>query len=131
MLSLTFSFFFRSFFFAGKTVVIDNVQESDTIKELKERVEKREGIPVDQQRLVFNGRQLENSKTVKECNLSVRKRKTAYRSRERKIGGGAETLPFFQEARTMPVERLDSLGNPHRNTFRERDVSQTGGDSLC
>ncbi|PHJ17993.1 ubiquitin family protein [Cystoisospora suis] len=55
---------------SGKTVVIDNVRESDTIKELKERVEQREGIPVDQQRLVFNGRQLENSKTVKEYNLS-------------------------------------------------------------
>ncbi|CBZ50138.1 ubiquitin, related [Neospora caninum Liverpool] len=54
----------------GKTVVLDNVQASDSILDIKRRVEQREGIPVDQQRLVFNGKQLENGKTVQDYNLS-------------------------------------------------------------
>ncbi|KFH03438.1 ubiquitin family protein [Toxoplasma gondii VAND] len=55
---------------SGKTVVLDNVQGSDSILDIKRRVEQREGIPVDQQRLVFNGKQLENGKTVQDYNLS-------------------------------------------------------------
>nr|CEL64732.1 TPA: Ubiquitin, related [Neospora caninum Liverpool] len=55
---------------SGKTVVLDNVQASDSILDIKRRVEQREGIPVDQQRLVFNGKQLENGKTVQDYNLS-------------------------------------------------------------
>ncbi|KEP63307.1 UNVERIFIED_CONTAM: ubiquitin family protein [Hammondia hammondi] len=55
---------------SGKTVVLDNVQGSDSILEIKRRVEQREGIPVDQQRLVFNGKQLENGKTVQDYDLS-------------------------------------------------------------
>ncbi|PFH35400.1 hypothetical protein BESB_062870 [Besnoitia besnoiti] len=55
---------------SGKTVVLDNVNASDSILDIKRRVEQREGIPVDQQRLVFNGKQLENGKTVQDYDLS-------------------------------------------------------------
>ena len=47
----------------GKTITLD-VSDSDTISSIKEKLHEKEGIPVDQQRLVFNGKQLEDANTI-------------------------------------------------------------------
>jgi len=47
----------------GKTITMD-VNDSDTIGAIKHRIFEKEGIPVDQQRLVFNGKQLEDAQTI-------------------------------------------------------------------
>lgn len=48
---------------SGKTIPMD-VNDSDTIGTIKQRIFEKEGIPVDQQRLVFNGKQLEDGMTI-------------------------------------------------------------------
>ena len=48
---------------SGKTIPMD-INDSDTIGSIKQRIFEKEGIPVDQQRLVFNGKQLEDGQTV-------------------------------------------------------------------
>lgn len=40
-----------------------------TIMEIKEKFEKREGIPTNQQRLIFEGTQLEDARTLGDYNI--------------------------------------------------------------
>lgn len=52
----------------GRTITL-YINETDSIENVKQQILDLEGITIDQQRLIFSGKQLENNRTVADYNI--------------------------------------------------------------